>query len=126
MRPGKNLGIHKTKLTSGEIPCHSGDATGEYKRAKFVVEGRITDGTHPLFVDLDARQCAPKRSVQQFAQECVDYKQSDEDRIEKMCRVFEIDRSHSADGQLGSDVNIHAVRTAADFSVMKSRIEHLA
>ena len=121
----KNLRIDEAELAGGEITGETGEGAGEGECAELVREDRKSDGAHALLVDADTGERAAEGGVQNLIQNPIDGDQCDQRQIEKLRRTFEIEGLEAGNGQFWPDIDVDAIGAAAQFGVVKDRIEHL-
>src|SRR5688572_8713540 len=117
--PGENFRVDEAELTRGEIAGHSRQRPAQYEGAELVGENWVADGPHAIFVGLDACQRAAERRAEHLAQERVYPDHEDEHEIIKVNRIFKIDGFETGNADLGSRVNVNAVRPAAEPRVVE-------
>ena len=117
--PGENFRVDEAELAGGEIAGQSSQGAGQHEGAELVSEYRVADGTHTIFVGSDACQRASERCTAQLIQKGVYAEHEHQDQIIKLHRVFEIERLDAAHSELGSDVDVNAIRATAQLGVVE-------
>src|SRR4029077_5838516 len=125
LMPSENFRIDETELTGGEITGQSRQRARQYEGAELIGEDRVTDGAHAAFVGLDAGQRATERRMHDLAHEHIHPDHDNQHEIIELHRIFEIKGLDAGDGELGTYQDINPIRAAAQFSVVKNRINHL-
>ncbi len=123
--PGQQLRRHEAEQHRVQEAGQPGQRAGQHEGAELVAEGRVAERAHAVLVGLDADQHPPERRAQHAQQQQVHQHQRNQDEVIELVAFVQVERHPPAQPRLRPEIEIDAVRAAAERGVVEQVEGHL-